>query len=140
LDVQVTEQLFSGLSRDVRSGSSPGSGWATPDLWPLYHKGLIGRVLQRWLPTISTEELWSSDSDHSVLGHLHDHGPSPRLLSSAVWPALGRAGMMEATVFNAADMFWYPSLYQSCLGALRTIPSTSWLCFCSDMHCQSRSG
>jgi hypothetical protein len=23
-----------------------------------------------------------------------------------------------------------------CLGALRTIPSTSWLGFCSDMHCQ----
>ena len=25
----VAAQLFSGLSRDVRSGSSPGSGWAT---------------------------------------------------------------------------------------------------------------
>jgi hypothetical protein len=25
---------------------------------------------------------------------------------------------------------------QPCLGALRTIPSTSWLSFCSDMHCQ----
>ena len=25
---------------------------------------------------------------------------------------------------------------QSCLGALRTIPSTSWFGFCSDMHCQ----
>ena len=25
---------------------------------------------------------------------------------------------------------------QCCLGALRTIPSTSWLGFCSDMHCQ----
>ena len=27
-------------------------------------------------------------------------------------------------------------LTQSCLGALLTIPSTSWLGFCSDMHCQ----
>ena len=26
---------------------------------------------------ISTEELWSSVCDHWVLGHLHDHGPSP---------------------------------------------------------------
>jgi hypothetical protein len=25
---------------------------------------------------------------------------------------------------------------QHCLGALLTIPSTSWLSFCSDMHCQ----
>ena len=25
---------------------------------------------------------------------------------------------------------------QACLGALRTIPSTSWLGFCSDIHCQ----
>ena len=25
----VTAQLFSGFSRDIRSGSSPGSGWAT---------------------------------------------------------------------------------------------------------------
>jgi hypothetical protein len=24
----------------------------------------------------------------------------------------------------------------SCLKALRTIPSTSWLGFCSDIHCQ----
>ena len=27
--MSVAAQLFSGLSRDVRSGSSPGSGWAT---------------------------------------------------------------------------------------------------------------
>jgi hypothetical protein len=64
---------------------------------------------------ISTEELWSSVSDHQVLGHLPDQG-------SAGQPALGRVlvipnflhlRMMEATVslgtFNAAEMFWYPS-------------------------------
>ena len=28
------------------------------------------------------------------------------------------------------------ALTQSCLGTLRTIPSTSWLGFCSDMNCQ----
>jgi hypothetical protein len=36
-----------------------------------YHKCLIGGVLQ------------SSVSDHRVLGHLPDHGPSPRLFSVA---------------------------------------------------------
>jgi hypothetical protein len=52
--------------------------------------------------------------------------------------------MMEATVFletfNAAEMFGtLPYIFastQSCLGALQTIHSTSWLGFCSDMHCQ----
>ena len=28
------------------------------------------------------------------------------------------------------------ALTQSCLGTLRTIPSTSWIGFCSDIRCQ----
>ena len=32
---RVPAQLFSGLSRDVRLGSSPGSGWATQGHWDL---------------------------------------------------------------------------------------------------------
>ena len=76
----------------------------------------------------------------------------PRLLSLAGWPALGRFLVipnyfhlrMEAAVllgtFKAADIFGIlPQICastQSFLGALRTIPSTSWLGFCSDMHCQ----
>ena len=52
--------------------------------------------------------------------------------------------MMETTVLlgtvNAAAIFCtLPQICastQSCLGALRTIPSTSWLGFCSDTHCQ----
>ena len=40
-----------------------------------YHKGLIGGEVQRLL-SISTEELLSSVSDHRVLGHLPDQGPS----------------------------------------------------------------
>jgi hypothetical protein len=35
---------------------------------------------------ISTEELWSSVSDHWVLGHLPDRGPSPLIAQ------FGRAG------------------------------------------------
>ena len=50
--------------------------------------------------------------------------------------------MMETNVFlgtfNATDIVSYPSpdlcLEQSCLGTLRTIPLTSWLGFCSDLH------
>jgi hypothetical protein len=61
-------------------------------------------------------------SDHRVLGQLPDQGPSPRLLSLAGRPALGRVlvvpnffhlRVMEATVFLGtfypADIFWYPS-------------------------------
>ena len=61
-------------------------------------------------------------SDHRVLGHLPDQGPSPLIAQLARWPALGRVlvlphffhlRMMEATVLlgtlNGAAGFWYPS-------------------------------
>ena len=73
---------------------------------------------------ISTEELWRSA--RVIIGFLVTSltkGPSPRLLSLARRPALVRvlvvpnffnSRMMEATVFlgtfNAAYIFWYPSL------------------------------
>jgi hypothetical protein len=72
----------------------------------------------------------------------------PRLLSLARRPALGRGfvvpnffhlRMMEVDVvlgiLNAAEMFWYPSPYL-CPDTILSRSSTSWLCFCSDMHCQ----
>jgi hypothetical protein len=44
----VAAQLFSGLSRDVRSGSNPGSGWATqghsetcPEATPVFPPDLM---------------------------------------------------------------------------------------------------
>ena len=71
---------------------------------------------------IFTEDLWSSVSDHQVLGRLPDQGPSPLITQFGWLPALGRVlvvpdffrlRMMEATVFlgtfNAAEIFWYPS-------------------------------
>ena len=104
---------------------------------------------------ISTDDLYSSVIHHQVLGHLPAKSKPflPRWLNLAGQPALGRVlvvsnffhlRMMEATVllgnFTAAEIFSYPStdlcLTQSCLGALWTIPSTSWLGFCSDMNCQ----
>ena len=73
--------------------------------------------------SISTDEFWSSV--RVIIRFLVKSLTKallPRLLSLAVWPALGRVlvvvnlfylRMMEATVFlgtfNAAEMFWYPS-------------------------------
>ena len=76
-----------------------------------------------------------------------------RLLILARRPALGRVlvvpnffnlRMMEATVFSGTSMLQkcfgtlpqICALTQSCLRALQTIPSTSWLGFCSDIHCE----
>ena len=73
---------------------------------------------------ISTEELWSSFRvTFGFLVTSLTKALLPRLLSLAGQPALGRVlvvsnffqlRMVEATVllgtFNAAEMFWYPSL------------------------------
>jgi hypothetical protein len=67
-------------------------------------------------------------------------------LSLAEQPALGRV-LLVTNFFHLRKTplcSWEPSTLlkcfcastQSCLGALRTIPSTSWLGLCSDMHCQ----
>ena len=95
---------------------------------------------------ISTEELWSSVSDHRILGHLPDQGPSPPIAQFAGQPNPGRVlvvpnffhlRMMQATVFfwtfNAAEFFWYtsPDLCRDTIMSL-----TSWLGFCDDMRCQ----
>ena len=93
---------------------------------------------------ISTEELELCQSDHRVLGHLPDQGPSPTIAQFG-WAASSRLvlvipnffhlRMMEATVFLG-------TLPQICasplprLGALPTIPLTACLGICSDMHCQ----
>ena len=109
---QTRESCFSW------SESPLGACWKTPSrlscafycgvasVWPLYHKGLIGGWLSFWKVLPGTLEL--CQSDHRVLGHLPDQGPSPPIAQCAST--------------------------QSCLGALRTIPSTSRLGFCSDMH------
>jgi hypothetical protein len=62
----VTAQLFSGLSRNVKSGSSPGSGWATQGhseslvAKPLLRcRGCVLRVvvLLEWEPSPQSEVL-----------------------------------------------------------------------------------
>ena len=62
---------------------------------------------------ISTEELWSSVSDHQVLTKVL----LPRLLSLAGWPALGRV-----MVINLGNLAQICASKQAYLGALRTIP------------------
>ena len=112
-------------------------------------------VLLEGSPILHRGPLELCQSDHWVLGHLPDQGPSPLIaqfgLAASSRKGLGGSKVLplnndEATVFlgifNAAEMFWYPSP-DLCLDtilsrALRTIPSISWLGFCSDMHCQLR--
>ena len=96
---------------------------------------------------ISTWELW-------VLGHHSDQRPSPpiapfgqaassreRLGGSKLLPFKNDGGHCVLKDLQCSIHFLVPfpkicALTQSCLGDLRTIPSTSWLGFCSDMHCQ----
>ena len=102
---------------------------------------------------ISTEEFWSSV--RVTIGFLVTSQTKAfllRLFSLAGQPALGRAlvvrnffhlRMMEATVFFRTSMrhkcFGTLSQIcastQSCLGALRTIPLTSWLVFFCSVNC-----
>jgi hypothetical protein len=112
-----------------------------------YHKGPIGALLQRLC--LTTGRLFSECSSISTeeLGFLITFLTKallPRLLSLAGRPALGRVWVGRPLCF------WGPSILQtflgtlpqicastqSCLRALQTIPSTSWLGYCSDMHCQ----
>ena len=68
---------------------------------------------------ISTEEQWS---DHRVLGHLPDQGPSPligqfgRAASSRkslggfkLFPFKNDGGHCVLSDLHAAEIFWYPS-------------------------------
>ena len=125
-------------------------------VWPLYHKGLIDGVLQRWLSFWKVLHLHRGNlelcqSDHRVLGHLHEQGPSPpiaqfgRVASSR--KSLGGSKLLPFKSgghcvlgdLQCCRRFLEPFpryVPQSCLGALRTIPSTSWFGFCSDIHCQ----
>jgi hypothetical protein len=72
---------------------------------------------------ISKEELWSSVSDHGVLGHLPDQGPSP-LIAQFGWEASSRKSLGGSKLLLFKDdgghcvlgehqcsihFFWYPS-------------------------------
>ena len=88
-----------------------------------YHKGLIGGVLQRWenVPEghLHRGTLELCQSDHQVLGHLPDQGPSPRIAqfgrAASSWKSLGGCKLLPFKnygrpvflgTFNATDIFW----------------------------------
>ena len=98
-------------------------------------------------------------SDHCVLGHLSDQGRSPPIAqfvqAASYKKSLGDFKLLQFK--NVGGHFVLGDLQccrhflvqkcfgtlpqicastQSYRGALLTIPSTSWLGFCSDMHCQ----
>ena len=90
---------------------------------------------------ISTEELWSSVSDHRVIGHLPDQGHFPPVAQfggadssrksiggSKRWRPLCSWGpSMPQNYFGTLPQICAST--QSCVGALRTIPSTHGLVF-----------
>jgi hypothetical protein len=83
--------------------------------------------------SISTEELWSSgalelcQSDHLVLGHLPDQGPSPPIAQlgrvTSSWKSLGSSKILPFTRRPLCS--WGPSMLLKCFGTLTQIcPST----------------
>ena len=126
LGIQAKEFII-GFTRAeilVSHGQSPlGAFWLTPSelsfsfywevasVWLLYHNSLIDGVLQRlvsfWkdLPTPQR----NSVSDHRLLRHLPDQGPSPPIgsLGGSKLLSFKKATVFET--FNAAEMFRYPS-------------------------------
>ena len=66
-------QLFSGLSRDVGSGSSPGSGWPLVRKQLLRGLGYVLRVvvLLEGEPSHQSEVLSTVEQDLSVLFSVH---------------------------------------------------------------------
>ena len=108
-------------------------------------------VWQRWLSFWKV--LPSPQRDYRVFGHLPDQGPSPPIAqfgrAAGFRKCLGGSKLLPFKN-DGGHCSWRPSILQkcfgtrpqicastqSCLSALRTIPSTSRLGFCSDMHCQ----
>jgi hypothetical protein len=154
------EQLIShglrGAFCQTPSGLSCAFYWGVASVWPIYHKGLIGGVLQIclsfWKVVPSTERTYAALSEWPS-GSWSPPWPRPFSPDCPVWPerpALERVlvfptffhlRMMEVTVFlgsfKAAEMFWYPSP-DLCLDKMLSQISAdhSWLGFCSDMHCE----
>ena len=129
---------------------SLGAFWQTPGMqacafsWPLYHIGLIGGVLQRWLsfwkvlPSLQRNfgalSEWPCQSDHAQFGRVACTRKS--LGGSKFLPFKHDGGHCLLGDLQCCSFPQICASTQSCLGALQTILSTSWLGFCSDMHCQ----
>ena len=94
--------------------------WGVVSVWPLYLKGLIGGVLQRWenLPEgkLSPKELWSSVRvTFEFLFNSLTKALLPRFLSLARRPALGRVMVVPSFLWRPLCS-WGPSMLQKCFG------------------------
>jgi hypothetical protein len=109
-------------------------------LKPSLTQATLGQLTSRSRPVATEPGRKPRVSGGSNLNHCTTQ-EAPQLLILVGRPALG---MIEATVFLGPSMLHtffgtlpqICSATQSCLRVLWTIPSTSWLGFCSDMHCQ----
>ena len=96
-----------------------------------------------WFSHLHRRTLEVCQSDHQVLSHLPEQGPSPpiALFGQAASSRKSLGGFKLLPFNNEGHCFGGPSMLQnvfgtlpqicastqSCLGALQTIPSTSWL-------------
>ena len=92
---------------------------------------------------ISTEELWSTVSDHWVLGHLPYQGPSPRISQ------LGRAASSRKSLDSyklppvrndGGHCSWGPSMLQKCFSTLPQICALTQSCLVFALTCTVNCG
>ena len=135
-----------GFLQTGRLAFRPKSSFFVSSVWPLYHTGLIGGVLQRgwsfWKVLLSSQynAVALSEWPSGFLVTSLTKALLPRLLSLARRPAVGgvlvvpdffHVRMIEASVligtFNAADVFLYPSP-DLCLDTILSRRSTDSSC------------
>ena len=117
--------------------------WRVDSIWPLYHKGLIGGVLQRWgcpsgrFSLLRREICGSVRVTIGLLATNLTKALLPRLLmvvpnffhkNEGGHGVLGNLQCCRNVLIPFSRSLPWHNLW--------TIPSTSWLYFCSDMHCQ----
>ena len=129
--------------------------WGVASIWPHYHKrsdwwSAAEMIVLLKRSPISTEEFWSSirltigflviSLTKALLPWLLSLVSSRKSLGgSKLLPFKNDRGHCVLGDLQCCRNLLVPfprSVPQSYLGVLQTIPSTSWLSFCSYMHCQ----
>ena len=106
--------------------------WGMASVWPLYHTGLIGGVLQRWLsfwkvlpsPQRNSEAL--SVTIRFLVTSL-TKALLPWLVSLAKRPALGRVLVVPDFFYPLCS--WGSSMLQKCFGTLPQTCASTQSCF-----------
>jgi len=113
--------------------------WEVASVWSLYHTGLIGGVLQRWL--FFWKVLLSPQRNAGALSEWPSGSWSPPLLRSFSsidqfgWAASSRKSPGGSKLLQFTDDGGHCASIKNCLGGLKTIPWTSRLGLCSDILC-----